>query len=448
MPGRGRRDAKSRHDAAGTARPMARHPRPPHPRPADGDRVTWNVHAWAADPGGSIPRIPRARDLRDRLPMSHVTVPAQPPSIANAIVAQPATADRVVPPLVRQFLDYLKLEKHFSDYTGKSYGADLAQFNQFLAGEIGAAHSTAPAAGYAATSADAKLAGCEPLTVREFLAYLHAQNYTKSTTARKLATLRSFYKFCIRRGVCTASPLATIRTPKQEKRLPKCLDLEQVQKLMDAPGDGDLLSARDKAMLEVLYSSGIRVSELVELDMGDIDLTEGVLRVRGKGRKDRLTPIGSQAIRAVQRYFELRMTEPRLADRVSGRVFLNKHGESLSTRSVRRKLDKYLVEAGLDPGISPHTLRHSFATHLLNNGADLRSVQELLGHQSLSTTQIYTHLTTARMKQAYDQAHPRADVSTVAGSAPGAAVPTFPHPTSPVMTAATPPPPFYPARAG
>ena len=165
-----------------------------------------------------------------------------------------------------------------------------------------------------------------------------------------------------------------------------------------------------------------------------------MLRVRGKGRKDRLTPIGSQAIRAVQRYLEMRMAEPRLADKVTGRVFLNKHGQSLSTRSVRRKLDKYLVEAGLDPGISPHTLRHSFATHLLNNGADLRSVQELLGHQSLSTTQVYTHLTTARLKQAYDQAHPRADTGTV----PGGVVPPFPHPTTPVV----PPTPFYPARAG
>ena len=185
-------------------------------------------------------------------------------------------------------------------------------------------------------------------------------------------------------------------------------------------------------MLEVLYSSGIRVSELVELEMTDIDLQEGVLRVRGKGRKDRLTPIGSQAIKAVQRYLELRAADPRSQQpQHAGRVFLNKHGQSLSTRSVRRKLDKYLVAAGLDPGISPHTLRHSFATHLLNNGADLRSVQELLGHQSLSTTQIYTHLTTSRMKEVYDQAHPRADA------------PTIPHPSSPKDG-----PTFYPAKAG
>src|SRR5205814_9840892 len=153
----------------------------------------------------------------------------------------------------------------------------------------------------------------------------------------------------------SVNPLSTIRTPKQEKRLPKTLDLEQVQKLLDAPGDNDLLSARDKAMLEVLYSSGIRVSELVEPEMQDLDLVEGVLRVRGKGRKDRLTPIGSQAIKALQRYFELRSADPRSQGPHAGRVFLNKHGTPLSTRSVRRKLDKYLLAAGLEPGIRPHT---------------------------------------------------------------------------------------------
>jgi integrase/recombinase XerC len=333
-------------------------------------------------------------------------------------------------PLVSSFLEYLKLERHFSDYTVKSYGADLFQFCQFIRGEIGRSHGDPSRFGMPFEKLDQALSNCDPMMVREFLAYLHAQNYTKSTTARKLATLRSFYKFLIRRGVVSVNPLSTIRTPKQEKRLPKCLDLEQVQKLLDAPGDGDLLSIRDKAMLEVLYSSGIRVSELVELEMSDLDLQEGVLRVRGKGRKDRLTPIGSQAIAALNRYFEVRKIDPRTANSQSPRVFLNKHGEPLSTRSVRRKLDKYLQLAGLDPGISPHTLRHSFATHLLNNGADLRSVQELLGHQSLSTTQVYTHLTTRRMKEAYDSAHPRANA------------PTIPHPAS------SPAPTIYPAKAG
>jgi integrase/recombinase XerC len=359
-------------------------------------------------------------------------------AIVSPISIQSSTAFRgpVVknfPPLVKQFLEYLKLEKHFSDYTVKSYGADLIQFSQFLGGEIGQTHSTTR--DQSAQPIDERLIKCEPLTVREFLAYLYAQNYTKSTTARKLATLRSFFKFLIRRGLVAGNPLSTIRTPKQEKRLPKCLDLEQVQKLLEAPGDGDLLSARDRAMLEVLYASGIRVSELVELEMADLDLQEGVLRVRGKGRKDRLTPIGSQAIRALQKYFELKALDVKSQNEMNGRVFLNKHGHSLSTRSVRRKLDKYLIAAGLDPGISPHTLRHSFATHLLNNGADLRSVQELLGHQSLSTTQVYTHLTTSRMKQVYDQAHPRADVGTVG--------PSIPHPASAQGNR-----PFYPAKAG
>ena len=362
--------------------------------------------------------------------MNTATVLSPAASSSTASAAGPVSPKSFTP-LVSQFLDYLKLERHFSDYTVKSYGADLVQFGQYLGGEIGRPIG-APAIAEKQTpqQVDEKALKCEPLTIREFLAYLYGQNYTKSTTARKLATLRSFYKFLIRRNQVSVNPLSTIRTPKQEKRLPKCLDLEQVQKLLDAPGDADLLSARDKAMLEVLYSSGIRVSELVELETADLDLQEGVLRVKGKGRKDRLTPIGSQAIKALQRYFELRNTDGKCQQSKHGsRVFLNKHGEALSTRSVRRKLDKYLVQSGLDPGISPHTLRHSFATHLLNNGADLRSVQELLGHQSLSTTQIYTHLSTARVKQAYDQAHPRADSDTI------------PHPASN-------PSRHYPAKAG
>lgn len=346
-----------------------------------------------------------------------------------------ASDNKIFSPLVKQFLDYLKLERHFSDYTIKSYGADLVQFGQFLSKLIGHpnAQDARPLSG---EELDQRHVGCEPLAVREFLAYLYGQNYTKSTTARKLATLRSFYKFLMRRGVVSVNPLSTIRTPKQEKRLPKCLDLEQIQKLLDTPGDADVLSARDKAILEVLYSSGIRVSELVELQMGDLDMQEGVLRVKGKGRKDRLTPIGSQALKALQRYFELRQAESQSTEPISGPVFLNKHGGPLSTRSVRRKLDKYLSAAGLDPGISPHTLRHSFATHLLNNGADLRSVQELLGHQSLSTTQIYTHLTTSRMKQVYDQAHPRANA------------PTVPHPTLTQQQNNDQEFPYYPAKAG
>src|SRR5690349_21203456 len=232
-------------------------------------------------------------------------------------------------PLVKQFLDYLKLERHFSDYTVKSYGAGLIQFCQFLAGEICHASGKQPPGKMAPELLDEKQANRESPTSRGIRSHLSGQNASQSTTARKLATLRSFYKFLIRRGQVSVNPLSTIRTPKQEKRLPKCLDLSQVQKLLDAPGDADLLSARDKAMLEVLYSSGIRVSELVELEMADLDLQEGVLRVKGKGRKDRLTPIGSQAIKALQRYFEMRASDAKLAQMTTGRVFLNKHGQSL-----------------------------------------------------------------------------------------------------------------------
>jgi len=370
----------------------------------------------------SVSPVPAAAEISQPANFSPFT------QAGPAVATRPdAPLEKAFSPLVRQFLDYLQLEKHFSDYTVKSYGTDLIQFGQFLMGEIGLSPDVPPLQ-VAGGSLDEKQLQCDAVAVRQFLNFLYSRNYTKSTTARKLATLRSFYKFLIRRGHLGLSPLAQIRTPKQDKRLPRCLDLEQVQKLLEAPGDADLLSARDKAMLEVLYSSGIRVSELVALEMADLDLAEGILRVRGKGRKERLTPIGSQAIKAIQRYFEIRSTDPRTAGLPTTRVFLNKHGQSLSTRSVRRKLDKYLEAAGLDPGISPHTLRHSFATHLLNNGADLRSVQELLGHQSLSTTQIYTHLTTARVKEAYDQAHPRAGE------------PNIPLPTQSVPT-------YFPAKA-
>jgi integrase/recombinase XerC len=317
-------------------------------------------------------------------------------------------------PLVQQFLDFLQFEKHFSDYTIRCYGIDLVQFSRFLVSP------TDPDAALQATDeqCDERLHNCDAMAVREFLAHLFARQYTKSSTARKLATLRSFYKFLVRRGTVAVNPLSAIRTPKQEKRLPKCLDIDQIEKLLATPGDADMLGSRDKAMLEVLYSSGLRVSELTGLEMQDIDMQEGIIRVRGKGRKDRLTPIGSQAIKALEVYFQQRLAAGKAQGPHAGRVFVNKHGGPLSTRSVRRKLDKYLALAGLDPGVSPHTLRHSFATHLLNAGADLRSVQELLGHQSLSTTQIYTHLTTARMKQVYDQAHPRANVSTVPDAIP------------------------------
>ncbi|HNQ21669.1 MAG TPA: tyrosine recombinase XerC [Phycisphaerae bacterium] len=252
-----------------------------------------------------------------------------------------------------------------------------------------------------------RLCEVDTARVKMFLAFLGTQNYSKSTIARKLATLRSFYKFCMRRSYITNHPLATIRTPKQDKRLPKFLELEQINKLFATPDQNTLLGARDRAIFEVLFATGVRVSELVDLNFADLDVPNQVIRIRGKGKKQRTVPIGPTALAAIQRYVDMRRGDPRGATFNQEALFVNKHGQRLSTRSVRRKLDKYLTECGLDPTISPHTLRHSFATHMLNNGADLRSVQELLGHQSLSTTQIYTHLTAPRLKAVYDEAHPR-----------------------------------------
>jgi len=329
--------------------------------------------------------------------------------------------------LISEFLNYLKFERHFSPHTAKCYSADLAQFCAYLTGRtsqpaIGEAGESAASFGVrrspqgvtgaetavvSAPTVQQKLKEVTSEQVKLFLAFLGTQNYSKSTIARKLATLRSFYKFCLRRGYIASHPLATIRTPKQEKRLPKYLEVEQINKLLATPDTNTFLGARDRAMLEVLFSTGVRVSELVDLNFTDLDFTGQVIRVRGKGKKQRTTPIGPTAIAAIRRYIELRRADARSARFDQEALFVNKHGQRLSTRSVRRKLDKYLSECGLDPNISPHTLRHSFATHMLNNGADLRSVQELLGHQSISTTQVYTHLTTPRLKAAYDDAHPR-----------------------------------------
>ena len=210
--------------------------------------------------------------------------------------------------------------------------------------------------------------------------------------------------------------MTMIRTPRQAKRLPKAITVEQIEQLLSAPNDNDVLGARDRAMLETLYSTGIRVSELVELGMHDLDENQEALRLRGKGKKERLVPLGSHALAAIRHYVNVLTNDERYSsawapDKDTPPLFINKHGGRLSSRSVRRKLDKYLRQVGLDPSISPHTLRHSFATHLLDNGADLRSVQERRGHQSLSTTQTYTHLTTQRQRNAYDDAHPRAEAS-------------------------------------
>ncbi|MEM7229507.1 MAG: tyrosine recombinase XerC [Planctomycetota bacterium] len=338
-------------------------------------------------------------------------------------------------PIIDAFLSYLLDDRHFSPYTSRCYGVDLRQYVDYLVEEHNItidtaveqdvldrhSNGTAPAAngtpnGVAGTVGPVTITNAM-LTVnvdqiRGFLTHLEDFQYSAATMARKIATLRSFHRWLEKQSLIESNPMTLIRTPRQNKRLPKAIDVQQVERLLAAPDDTDLLGARDRAILETLYSTGIRVSELVGINLGDLDLQSQTLIVRGKGRKERLVPLGSHAIRALAHYIEMLRTQNERAGITIDRtcpLFINKHGGRLSTRSVRRKVSKYLVQAGLDPDISPHTLRHSFATHLLDNGADLRSVQELLGHQSLSTTQVYTHLSTQRMRDAYDQAHPRAE---------------------------------------
>ena len=326
--------------------------------------------------------------------------------------------------LVQQFINYLQAERHFSPHTAKCYAADLQQFCGYLCtlarygpnlvDQGNGNHAVvemsklAPPPGVAGEELNRRLLQVETDDVRALMSQLRDHNYCKSTVARKLATLRSFYKFLVRREYLTNNPIAPIRTPKQDKRLPKCLEIDQIEKLLANPDTTTLLGARDRAMLETLYSTGVRVSELIALDIGDVDLSSNVVRVAGKGKKRRMIPVGPGAVQTILHFLDLRRNDPRSAAFDAEALFINKHGQRLSTRSVRRKLDKYLLDAGLDLSVSPHTLRHSFATHMLRRGADLRSVQEMLGHQSLSTTQIYTHLTGETVKENYDKSHPRA----------------------------------------
>ncbi|MEE9212350.1 MAG: tyrosine recombinase XerC [Phycisphaeraceae bacterium] len=324
--------------------------------------------------------------------------------------------------LTEQFVNYLRYERHFSPYTARCYGADLRQYIEYFNGESGSADGTAGAGAPATAVAqdlsaaiEARVRTADTMVIRGFLTHLDSFGYSPATTARKIATLRSFYKWMLKRGIVEQNPMLLIRTPKQTKRLPKAISVEHIEKLLGMPDNRDTLGARDRAILETLYSTGVRVSELVELNRCDLDEVAQTMHVRGKGKKERIVPLGTHAMNAIRHYLTLLEPDPRFAglrqrslSDAGVPLFVNKNAGRLSSRSVRRKLDKYLATAGLDPTISPHTLRHSFATHLLDNGADLRSVQELLGHQSLSTTQIYTHLSSMRLRNAYEQAHPRA----------------------------------------
>jgi len=294
---------------------------------------------------------------------------------------------------IARFLDYLRVERNASPLTLKSYREDLAALARWLEERFGRPVAAAEVS---------------TLELRPYVSNLHESGYAKTTIARRLASLRSFYRFGQREGWTRANPARPLRNPRKSRTLPHFLSSDELARLLEAPPAESPMGLRDRAILETLYSAGLRVSELVGLDAGDLDLGEGVVRVRGKGRRERMAPIGSFAAKALRRWLRVRRIGPGEPQGNGAPLFVNKFGRRLTTRSVGRLLEKYLALTGLDRRTTPHTLRHSFATHLLDRGADIRSVQELLGHKSLLTTQIYTHVSMASLRAAYEKAHPRA----------------------------------------
>jgi integrase/recombinase XerC len=290
--------------------------------------------------------------------------------------------------LLDEFLTHLKTEKNYSDHTIKNYAVDLNQYVNFLQD-----NNYYQKHGF----------NVSYKVIRRYLSELKNSNYSKTTIARKLASIRSFYKFLVRENQIDDNPALHLSTPKQRKNLPFFLYEEEMEELLEAP-DEDIFGIRDKAILELLYASGLRVSEISNLSINDICFEEKSIRVWGKGKKERITVFGEKALQAVKKYLKVR---DRLNPK-SDKLFLNKYGKGLSNRSYRRIVKKYIKKTSLKLRVSPHVLRHSFATHLLERGADLRVVQELLGHVNISTTQIYTHVTKERLKKVYDRAHPRA----------------------------------------
>ncbi len=282
---------------------------------------------------------------------------------------------------IEKFLAYLEIEKNYSPHTLLNYRIDLEIFFAFIK--------------------DQTIERVDYFTCRRFLAHLKSKMLKPRSLARRLSALRSFFKFLHREGLIKSNPTLLLLTPKLDKKLPKFLSEPETFRLLEIPGTYKISGLRDRALFETLYSSGLRVSELVALNTDSIDYFSNLVKVMGKGRKERIVPLGDQALRAIKKYLDKRKSQEKA-------LFLNKNGKRLSDRGVRLIMNKYIKQMSIQSGVSPHTLRHSFATHLLDHGADLRSVQELLGHVNLSTTQIYTHLSTERIKTIYDKAHPRA----------------------------------------
>lgn len=291
------------------------------------------------------------------------------------------------------FLRHLGLEKNASAHTVKSYREDLTQALEFFVLKGGP---------------DLQPQQITTRLVRSFLAWLHDKGYSRATISRRIAAVRSWAKFLCRQGILDKNPAEGLRGPKLDRQLPHFLGREEIGRLLGSPDTTSALGLRDRAILETLYSAGLRVSELVDLQIEDLDLAEGITTVRGKGKRERLAMLGDGATGSINAWLGARSTMLDGIGRRTEAVFVNKNGSRLSTRSVGRLLVKYLQITGLDARTTPHTLRHSFATHMLDAGADIRGVQELLGHKNLTTTQIYTHVSTQRLQDSYRKAHPRA----------------------------------------
>jgi len=294
---------------------------------------------------------------------------------------------------ISRFLRYLDVERNASEHTIKSYREDLFSLLEYLA--LDEERSPRPS-------------DVTPLDLRGYISALHDAGYARSTISRRLASLRSFYRYAQREGLAEHNPAKPLRNPRRQRQLPHFLSTDEIARLLAAPNTQESLGLRDRAILETTYSAGLRVSELVGMNDDDLDFPAGLTRIRGKGRVERLAPLGSFAVRALQRWLKKRSLAVDQRGDEGTPVFVNRFGRRLSSRSVSRMLEKYLKVTGLDTRTTPHTLRHSFATHLVDRGADIRSVQELLGHKSLITTQIYTHLSTANLRATYEKAHPRA----------------------------------------
>ena len=287
-----------------------------------------------------------------------------------------------------QFFKFLEHEKNASPHTVSSYRRDLLQLAQYL------------------EEKRTRLREIDNVVLRGFLARLHEKKNKKSTIARKLASIRSFLQYCMMRKWLEDNPAKVVSTPKQERHVPSFLSEEEVAEFLDLPESQQPLDLRDKAVLELLYATGIRVSELVEINLDEVNFEERLIRIRGKGKKERLLPFGRQAEDSL-RFYILARSQINKGDVEEKALFINYRGERLTSRSVERIVDKYIRITAIRRKISPHSLRHSFASHLLSRGADLRVIQELLGHESLSTTQKYTHLDLKQLLKVYRKSHPR-----------------------------------------